>query len=187
MLECHRAPFGRRLGLDIDRQRDRLAHAEHGEVADDARRMGVELFGLRRGKAHRWKSFGVEQSPALHEIVEGRGTDVDRTGFDGKGRKAFCRPVEIKNDLSPIMGKVAACRREANGIDLESDPRLRLLDAPTLRPRRRLRACATKKRQRPNNDNPALCRIEIARCVLDGSPRAHGLHSITLVGTSRCN
>jgi hypothetical protein len=145
-----------RFGLDIDRQRDRLAHAEHGEVAGDPRRVGVELFDLRRGKAHRWKSFGVEQSPALHEIVEGRGTDVDRTGFDGKGRKAFCPSVEIEKDLSPIMGKVAACRREANGIDLESDPRLRLVDAPTLRPRRRLRACATKKRQRPNNDNPAL-------------------------------
>jgi hypothetical protein len=101
--------------------------------------VSVELFDLRRGKAHRWKSFDVEQSPALHEVVEGRGPDIDRTGFDGKAREAFCRPVEIKTDLSPIVGKVAACRREADGVDLESD----LVDAPTLRPRRRLRACAT--------------------------------------------
>ena len=66
--------------------------------------------------------------------------------FNGKGGVAFRRPIEINEDLPLIVRKVAVGRREASRINLEADPCLSLVDAPALRPTRRLRAAETYHR-----------------------------------------
>lgn len=46
-----------------------------------------------------------------------------------------------ENQATDALARSGAAASVANGIDLESDPCQRLVDAPTLRPRRRV--CAT--------------------------------------------
>jgi hypothetical protein len=73
---------------------------------------------------------------------------------------AFCRTVEIDQQMPAIMRKAAAGGREADGIDGKSDRRLGLVDAPALR-RLRLRIDAAQDTRQTDSTQPprrvAIC------------------------------
>jgi hypothetical protein len=49
--ESDGASLGRSVGVDIDSERYRLGHAEHGEVVGHPSGAGIQVLGVRRGEA----------------------------------------------------------------------------------------------------------------------------------------
>jgi hypothetical protein len=102
--------------------------------------VGSELFDLSRDKTH-VGNLSTSNSAALFtkllNVEEPTSTDAESTV---KVAVALRRPIEINEDLPLIVCKVAVRCGETNGVNLEGDPRLSLINAPALRAIRRVNA-----------------------------------------------
>ena len=77
-------------------------------------------------------NLSTSSSGALYEVVKRCRADINRRSLNGKFGIAFRWPIEIDKNVPTIVCEVAVRYRESDRVNLESDPRLSLIDMPAL-------------------------------------------------------